>query len=66
MLERTFRERPYPFVPCLVCNELIYYFHRPQFARYLCHQIVADLPDRFMGVESSDDEEEEAGSEWLG
>ncbi|KAJ3160426.1 hypothetical protein HDU86_000760 [Geranomyces michiganensis] len=38
-----------------------------QFARYLCHQIVADLPDRFTGIEGSDDDdEEEAGQEWLG
>ncbi|TPX57476.1 hypothetical protein PhCBS80983_g03815 [Powellomyces hirtus] len=39
-----------------------------QFARYLCHQIVADLPDRFAGVEGSDDEEEDeqASAEWLG
>ncbi|KAJ3139313.1 hypothetical protein HDU90_000679 [Geranomyces variabilis] len=39
-----------------------------QFARYLCHQIVADLPDRFAGIEGSDDddEEEEAAQEWLG
>ncbi|TPX65063.1 hypothetical protein SpCBS45565_g05457 [Spizellomyces sp. 'palustris'] len=37
-----------------------------QFARYLCHQIVADLPDRFMGAESSDDEEDEANAEWIG
>ncbi|KAJ3023801.1 hypothetical protein HKX48_000935 [Thoreauomyces humboldtii] len=37
-----------------------------QLARYLCHQIVADLPDRFVGVEGSDDEEEDTGQEWLG
>ncbi|KAI8823077.1 SIT4 phosphatase-associated protein-domain-containing protein [Fimicolochytrium jonesii] len=39
-----------------------------QFARFLCHQIVADLPDRFIGVDNSDDEDdgEDGGSGWLG
>ncbi|KAJ3289499.1 hypothetical protein HK104_007414 [Borealophlyctis nickersoniae] len=35
-----------------------------QFARYLCQQIVNDLPDRFLGGESSDEEEDEA--DWSG
>ncbi|KAI9205622.1 SIT4 phosphatase-associated protein-domain-containing protein [Polychytrium aggregatum] len=34
-----------------------------QFARYLCQQIVNDLPDRLLGAESSDDEEDEQG--WI-
>ncbi|KAJ3000160.1 hypothetical protein HDV02_000443 [Globomyces sp. JEL0801] len=29
-----------------------------QFARFLCQQLVKDLPDRFMGADSSDEEED--------
>ncbi|KAJ3056073.1 hypothetical protein HK097_008201 [Rhizophlyctis rosea] len=35
-----------------------------QFARYLCQQIVNDLPDRFLGGESSDEEDGDWGGEF--
>ncbi|KAI8902539.1 SIT4 phosphatase-associated protein-domain-containing protein [Globomyces pollinis-pini] len=34
-----------------------------QFARFLCQQLVKDLPDRFMGADSSDEEEDRR---WIG
>ncbi|KAJ3068717.1 hypothetical protein HK102_007100 [Quaeritorhiza haematococci] len=39
-----------------------------RFARYLCQQIVNDLPDRFLGGGESSDEEEEGDDErdWMG
>ncbi|KAJ3261114.1 hypothetical protein HK103_006423 [Boothiomyces macroporosus] len=37
--------------------------YHDQFTRYLCQQMVKDLPDRFMGADSSDDEEEK---KWIG
>ena len=35
-----------------------------QFARYLCQQLVKDIPDRFMGAESPDDEVT-PGNQWV-
>ncbi|KAH9267717.1 hypothetical protein BASA83_009791 [Batrachochytrium salamandrivorans] len=35
-----------------------------QFARYLCQQLVKDLPDRFLGGDSSDDDEG-ADQQWM-
>ncbi|KAK5664810.1 sporulation-induced protein [Batrachochytrium dendrobatidis] len=35
-----------------------------QFARYLCQQLVKDLPDRFLGGDSSDDDED-AEHQWM-
>ncbi|KAJ3323406.1 hypothetical protein HDV06_001926 [Boothiomyces sp. JEL0866] len=37
--------------------------YHDQFTRYLCQQMVKDLPDRFLGADSSDDEEEK---KWIG
>lgn len=37
--------------------------YNDQFARYLCQQLVKDIPDRFLGADSSDEEEEKR---WMG
>ncbi|KAI8928314.1 SIT4 phosphatase-associated protein-domain-containing protein [Entophlyctis helioformis] len=39
--------------------------YNDQFARFLCQQLVKDLPDRFLGGDNSDDDEE-ADRQWMG
>lgn len=42
-------------------NDQVGFFNK--FARFLCQQLVKELPDRFLGAGSSDDEEE---NRWIG
>lgn len=37
--------------------------YNDQFARFLCQQLVKDIPDRFLGADSSDEEDEKR---WIG
>ncbi|KAI8905934.1 SIT4 phosphatase-associated protein-domain-containing protein [Gorgonomyces haynaldii] len=59
-IERSSRNADDDYVPNPNENEA----YNDQFARYLTQQLVKDIPDRFLGADSSD-EEDSVADEWI-